>query len=63
MPNDEAYRRAARRLYPEVEVEGDADVSTAPDGAFVAAWVWVSDDAGRTADNRSLTSQKRLLLG
>ncbi len=40
MPNDEAYRSAARRLY--LEVEDDADVSTAPDGAFVAAWVLVA---------------------
>ncbi len=42
MSNDEAaYRVAARRLYPDLEIEDDAAVSTAPDGAFVAAWVWV----------------------
>ncbi len=56
--SDEAYRRTARRLYPDFEVEDDADVSTAPDGAFVAACVWVSDDAGGTADSRSLTFTK-----
>jgi len=49
MPTDEALRLAARHLYPEVEVEDDADISTAPDGAYVEAWVWVPITDGHCA--------------
>lgn len=46
---ENAYRRAARRLYEvegELEVDEDAVVSRADDevGAYVQCWVWVYDD-------------------
>ncbi len=52
MPNDEAFRFAARRLYPNLDIEDDAHVSTAPDGAFVAAWIWVPITEGQCADSQ-----------
>lgn len=46
--NDGWYRERAKELYSvdgEIEVDHNALVSRGDDpGAYVAAWVWVSDD-------------------
>lgn len=48
-PTNEQYRKAAERLHAEggkIEIDADAKVSRGDDpGAYVAAWVWVPDDA------------------
>jgi hypothetical protein len=44
---DSVYRGAARHRVEfddDVQVEADAKVSAADDGAWVQAWLWVSDD-------------------
>lgn len=43
---DEALRAAARRHYgsDHIEIDADATISGADDGAWVAAWLWVSHD-------------------
>lgn len=47
-PLDEAYREAARDLHQEegeVEIDDDAVISYGDDyGAYVQAWVWVSNE-------------------
>lgn len=42
----DAYRLAARRMFHmegEMEIDDNASVSLGADGAWVQAWVWVSD--------------------
>lgn len=41
-----AYREEARATYAddEIQIDADARVSIADDGAWVAAWVWVRSD-------------------
>lgn len=44
--SDEAFREAARRHYAEegsIEIDKDAAVSRGDGGAYIQAWVWVSD--------------------
>jgi hypothetical protein len=52
-----AYRRAAKRLFHEdgtLEIDGTATVSEgSDDGAYVQAWVWVSDINIRPEDSNS----------
>ena len=49
--SDAAYRRAARAEYEregEVEIDDNAVISRGDDaGAYVQAWVWVSDEEAR----------------
>ncbi len=49
--SDAAYRRAARAEYHregEVEIDDNAVISRGDDaGAYVQAWVWVSDEEVR----------------
>jgi len=44
-----AYRAAARRLYPGAVVDEDALVSTAPDGAYVEIAIWIGNAAEEPA--------------
>ncbi len=49
MPTDEQYRAKAKELHEregELEVDDSASVSrgTSDPGAYVQAWVWVSDE-------------------
>jgi hypothetical protein len=52
MSNEEWFRLRAKELYHgegEIEVDSDACVSIGgPDGAYVAAWVWVPFEKERT---------------
>lgn len=45
---DEQYRKAAKRIHAcdgAIEVDADAPVSKGDDeGAYVQAWVWISDE-------------------
>jgi hypothetical protein len=46
-PTNEEYRAAAIQRYAEegtVEIDENAKISRAEDGAYVQAWVWVHDD-------------------
>jgi hypothetical protein len=43
---DQDYIRAARKKWHrdgEIEIDTDAEISESSGGAYVAAWVWVSD--------------------
>lgn len=47
----QVFMDAASALYAsdDIQVDGDAELSEADDGAWVQAWVWVSDsDAEQT---------------
>jgi hypothetical protein len=48
--NDDWYRERAKELYGvdgEIEVDNNARISRGDDpGAYVEAWLWVSDDRG-----------------
>jgi hypothetical protein len=53
---DQSYREAARAAYEsEIEIDSNAEVSRGDDdGAFVAAWLWVSNEAAEDArDNNN----------
>ena len=44
-PEDDAYRQRAIEVWSDddLQIDGDATVSVADAGAWVQAWVWVSD--------------------
>lgn len=55
MDKDSEYVKAAKFFYHEdgtCEVDDDAEVSRVVDGAYVQAWVWVSNNDLSKAETR-----------
>jgi hypothetical protein len=46
LPHDAVYRDAATRVWAndDLQIDADAKVSASDDGAWVSAWVWVSNE-------------------
>lgn len=57
-----AYIASARRLYTmssdDVEIDGAPDVGIAEDGAWVAAWVWVTQEEAGLYEEEATPSPK-----
>lgn len=58
--DDEDYREGAREEYmtESIDFDGNAVVSRGDDdGAYVQAWVWVSDDSAIAAHRRRMEDE------
>lgn len=58
-----AYIARARRLYTmstdDVEIDDAPDVGIAEEGAWVAAWVWVTQEEAGLCEDETIPSRER----